>query len=353
MVVFSHPEFRDHEEVRFLYDARSGLRAIIAVHSTLLGPALGGCRMWPYASEAEALADALRLSRAMTLKAAMAGLRLGGGKSVILGDPKRDKSPELLRAFGREVERMGGRYYTGEDVGTSPEDMAVAGEVTRFVLGKPGTGSSGDPSPFTARGVLAGIAVALRHRLGREELCGVKVAVQGLGHVGMALCALLHERGARLWVADLDPIKVADARRRFGAEAVPPERVHALDVDVFSPCALGGVLNAKTVPELGCRLVAGSANNQLASPEDGRRLHERGILYAPDYVINAGGLINIAQELHPDGYDRARALAALEVIPRRLHSVFRRAEAEGRPPAEVADAMAAEMLEAAARSRAA
>ncbi len=353
MVVFSHPEFRDHEEVRFLHDARSGLRAVIAIHSTLLGPALGGCRMWPYASEAEALSDALRLSWAMTLKAAMAGLRLGGGKSVILGDPKRDKTPELLRAFGREVERMGGRYYTGEDVGMSPEDMAVAGEATRYVLGKPGQGSSGDPSPFTARGVLAGIEVAVRHRLGRGELCGLKVAVQGLGHVGMALCALLHERGARLWVADLDRDKVADARRRFGAEVVPPERVQALDVDVFSPCALGGVLNAETIPELGCRVVAGSANNQLATPADGRRLHERGILYAPDYVINAGGLINIAQELHPEGYDRARALAALEVIPRRLQAVFRRAEAEGRPPAEVADAMAAEMLSAAARSRAA
>lgn len=349
MQLFGHPEFDGHEEVRFICDRDSGLRAIVAVHDTTLGPAIGGCRMWAYASEAEALTDVLRLSKAMTFKAAMAGLAYGGGKSVILGDPRRDKSKALFRAFGRAVAAMAGRYWTGEDVGTSPADMDEAGSETRYVLGR-AQGGSGDPSPFTAMGVLRGIEVAVRLVFGRETLDGLSVAIQGLGQVGSALAALLAERRVRLCVADIDGKRVQDAVRRFGAKAVAPEQIHAVSVDVFAPCALGAVLNDATVPQLRCRIVCGSANNQLAADRHGDMLHARGILYAPDYVVNAGGLINIVQELHPQGYSRERALQALAVIERRLLQVLERAQAENRPPHRVADAMAREIV-AAARQR--
>ncbi len=353
MKLFDHPEFEGHEEVRFVHDRETGLRAIIAIHDTTLGPAIGGCRMWPYGSEGEAVTDVLRLAKAMTWKAAMAGLALGGGKSVIIGDPKRDKTKALFRAFGRAVEAMGGRFYTGEDVGTAPEDMAEAGRETRYVLGRPGAGSSGDPSPFTARGVLMGMEVALEQALGRRGFEGIRVALQGLGHVGMELARLLSARGARLVVADIDRARTARAARALGAVAVEADAIHRVEAEIFSPCALGGVLNDDTIPELGCRIVAGSANNQLAAARHGRLLHERGILYAPDYVINAGGLINIAGELRPEGYDRRRALAALTVIPRRLEEIFRRARESGLPAHEVADRMAREIVEGARHRRAA
>lgn len=352
MELFSHRELDGHEEVRFVHDRDSGLRAIIALHDTTLGPAIGGCRMWPYASDQDALADVLRLSKAMTFKAAMAGLPFGGGKSVILGDPRRDKTPALWRAFGRAIEAMGGRYYTGEDVGTSPADMELAGAETRYVLGR-GSGGSGDPSPFTAEGVVRGIEVAVRHALGRETLDGLRVAIQGLGQVGMALAERLAARRVRLVVADLDERRVGEAVRRFAAEAVPADEIHAAAVDLFAPCALGGGLNDTTIPQLRCRIVAGSANNQLAEPRHGDMLHARGILYAPDYVVNAGGLISIAQELHPNGYSRERALQALAVIERRLIQVFGRAQQEDRPPHRVADELARAIVEAARRRRAA
>jgi len=352
MELFSHPEFDDHEEVRFFHDRESGLRAIIAVHDTSLGPAIGGCRMWPYASEAEALSDVLRLSRGMTFKAAMAGLAHGGGKSVILGDPRRDKSPALLRAFGRAVAGFDGRYYTGEDVGTAPADMEIAGSITQYVLGR-SSGGSGDPSPMTARGVLMGIRVAVRHRLGRDSLEGVTIAIQGLGHVGMHLAGLLAEEGARLVVADLDPARVEAAARRFDARAAGAEEILGVPCEVFAPCALGAVIDDRSLPRLRCAVVAGSANNQLAAPRHGDGLHRRRILYAPDYVINAGGVINIAEELHPEGYRQERALQRLGVIAERLSEVFARAERHGEPPHRVADAMAREIIGTARRARAA
>ncbi len=352
MELFSHPEFDDHEEVRFFHDRESGLEAIIAVHDTSLGPAIGGCRMWPYANEAEALSDVLRLSRGMTYKAAMAGLAHGGGKSVILGDPRRDKSPALLRAFGRAVAGFDGRYYTGEDVGTTPADMDIAGGVTDFVLGR-SSGGSGDPSPMTARGVLMGIWVAVRHRLGRDGLEGITVAIQGLGHVGMHLAGLLAEEGARLVVADLDPARAEAAARRFDARVVGAEEILEVPCEVFAPCALGAVIDDRSLPRLRCAVVAGSANNQLAAPRHGDGLHQRRILYAPDYVINAGGVINIAEELHPDGYRRERALQRLEVIGERLSEVFTRAERRDEPSHRVADAMAGEIVANARRARAA
>ncbi len=352
MDLFSHAEFDGHEEVHFLHHRESGLRAIVALHDTTLGPAIGGCRMWPYASDAEALADVLRLSRGMTYKTAMAGLAFGGGKSVVIGDPRRDKSPALLRAFGRAVESLAGRYYTGEDVGTAPADMDIAGGVTRYVLGR-SEGGSGDPSPMTARGVLLGIRVAVRHRLGRDRLQGITVAVQGLGHVGMSLAGLLAEEGARLVVADLDPARSEEAARRFGARVVDGTEILSVPCEVLAPCALGGVIDDHSLPRLRCAVIAGAANNQLAAPRHGDGLHERRILYAPDYVINAGGVINIAEELHPEGYRRERALDRLGVIGERLAEVFTRAARRDEPTHRVADAMAREILAAARRARAA
>ncbi len=352
MDLFSHAEFDDHEEIRFFHHRRSGLKAIVALHDTTLGPAIGGCRMWPYGSDAEALADVLRLSRGMTYKTAMAGLPFGGGKSVIIGDPGRDKSPELWHAFGRAVETFAGRYYTGEDVGTSPADMDLAGGVTRYVLGR-SRGGSGDPSPMTARGVLAGIRVAVRHRLGRESLAGVTVAIQGLGHVGMSLAELLAAEGVRLVVADLDPARSREAARRFDARVVESAEILEVPCEVLAPCALGAVIDDRSLPRLRCAVVAGAANNQLAAPRHGEGLHERRILYAPDYVINAGGVVNIAEELHPEGYRRERALRRLEVIGERLAEIFARATRRDQPTHRVADAMAREILAAARRARAA
>ncbi len=341
--VFDRAEFDDHQSVSFGFDRDAGLKTIVAIHDTTLGPALGGCRMWPYGSDDEALADVLKLSRAMTYKHALAGTRQGGGKAVILADPHRDKTPALLRAFGRFVDGLGGRYITAEDVGTSAEDMAEVARATRFVAGL--AEGSGDPSPVTAFGVYCGIRAAVRHRLGRDDLAGLRVAVQGLGHVGFALCRLLREAGARLVVADIDSEAVARAVDAFDAEAVDAEAIVAAEADVFAPCALGGALNAETIPLLRAPIVAGAANNQLADDEAGRRLAERGVLYAPDYAINAGGVINIAFE--GERYDRDRALARTEGIYDTLLAIFRRAEAEGRPTSEIADDMARERIRAA------
>ncbi len=345
MDVFSSPAFDDHEQVVFFFDAPSGLRAIIAIHDATPGPAIGGCRMWPYASEAEALTDVLRLARGMTYKAAMARLPFGGGKTVILGDPRTDKSEALFRALGRAVDSLGGRYYTGEDVGTDPADMDWAGTETLYVLGRTsGSGSSGDPSPVTARGVWLGIRAAVRHKLGREDLGGVRVAVQGLGHVGYHVARLLAQDGARLTVADLDPARAERAADEFGARVVGRDEILGVDADVLAPCALGGVINDETLPRLSCAIVAGAANNQLLEDRHGAALHARGILYAPDYVINAGGLINIAEELGPRGYDRGRALARVEVIAQTLAEVFERSAGAGTPTSAIADRIAEERI---------
>ena len=342
MAPLSARSFADHEQVVFCNDGRAGLNAIIAVHDTTLGPALGGCRMWAYTSEDEALVDVLRLSRGMTYKAAISNLDLGGGKSVIIGDPKRDKTPALFESFGKFVEDLNGRYVVAEDVGTSVADMEIVRKRTRHVAGI-AEGGSGDPSPATAWGVYHGIKAAVRHRLGRDNLDGARIAVQGLGHVGAHLCGHLARDGARLIVTDIDRAAVSRAERRFGAIAVTPDDIYGADADVFAPCALGAILNDETIPGLNVPIVAGSANNQLAEDRHGAALAERGILYAPDYVINAGGIINISHEGR--GYDTALALDHVAGIHRTLAELFERAEAEAVPTNVMADRIAEERLE--------
>ncbi len=343
MPVFSASGFDGHEQVVFASDSATGLRAIIALHDTRRGPALGGCRCRDYPDEPAALTDALRLSRAMTFKAAMADLPYGGGKSVVLADPAR-KTPALMQALGRAVDRLGGRYIVAEDVGTSPRDMAEVRKETVHVAGLAEGG--GDPSPATAFGVWRGIHAAVRRRLGRADLNGVRVAVQGLGHVGHHLCRHLHREGARLFVADLRPAAVARAVAEFGAVPVAVDAIRAVEADVFAPCALGAVIDDEAVACLAAAVVAGAANNQLAAERYGEALAARGILYAPDYVINAGGLINIHHERAPGGYDRAAAFAHVARIEGTLAAVFDRAERDGVPPHLAADRMARERLAA-------
>lgn len=338
MGVFDHPEFDQHESLHFVQDSATGLRSIIAIHSTALGPAAGGCRRWQYASDADALTDALRLSRGMTYKNAIAGLKFGGGKAVILASDAAPKSAELFHAFGRAVEGLNGRYVTAEDVGCSPEDMRYVKEVTGYVSGLPQSGDSagGDPSPMTALGVFLGIQSAVKARLGADSLQGISVAVQGVGHVGLHLCRLLHEAGAKLIVADVNREHLQQARDELPVTEVAPNELLYSTVDVLAPCALGNILTSVTIPKLRARVVAGAANNQLATPEDGARLIEHGILYAPDYVINAGGIINVAHEYYGDSSeDQVRADVAR--IPERLNEIFAKAEATGQPTNILAD----------------
>ena len=345
MAVFSLSDFADHEQVVFVSDDKSGLKAIIAVHNSNLGPALGGCRMWPYASEEEAVRDVLRLSRGMTYKSAMANLKLGGGKSVIIGNPRTHKTPELLAAFARALEQLNGRYIAAEDSGTSVADMKFMTQFTQHVAGihdKPsdeGT-RSGDPSPATAYGTFIGIQAAVKERLGRDSLDGLRVAVQGVGNVGYDLARQLKEAGARLWVTDIHREPLVQAGRELGATVVAPDEIFGLDVDVFAPCALGAVLNDSTIPQLKASIVAGAANNQLAEARHGVELMKRGILYAPDYVINAGGIIDVYHERI--GFERAALIRHIEGIRDNLMEVFERAREEERPTAEVADAIAEE-----------
>jgi leucine dehydrogenase len=345
MSVFSHAEFDGHEQVAFRFDAATGLRAIIAVHNTRLGHALGGCRMWPYTSDEAALTDALRLSRGMTYKAALAGLPQGGGKSVIIGDPRHDKTQALMRAMGHFVDGLGGTYIIAEDSGTNVDDMHQIAAVTRHVGGladakSAASGRTGDPSPATAMGVFIGIKAAVRHTLDRDKLSGLKVAIQGVGNVGFRLAKHLRDAGAQIWVTDLHQAAVDRCVVELGAQAVPMDAVHALDVDVFAPCALGAGLNDKTIPQIKAKIVAGAANNQLARPQHDHQLKARGILYAPDYVINAGGIIDIFYE-GPD-YDQAKVHAHLERIGGTLGEIFQRSTKEGRPTGEIADRMAEE-----------
>lgn len=347
MSVFAHPEFDGHEQVAFRHDAATGLRAIIAVHSTALGRGLGGCRMWPYTSDDEALTDVLRLSRGMTYKAALAGLPQGGGKSVILGDPRHDKTPELIRAMGRFVDSFGGAYVVAEDSGTSVADIRLMAEQTRHVGGLAdakavAAGRTGDPSPATAMGTFIGLKAAIKAQFGRDDLKGLRVAVQGVGNVGFRLARHLHEAGAQLWVTDLHAESVERCVREFGATAVNMDEVHAQDVDVFAPCALGAILNDRTLPQIKARVVAGAANNQLAKPRHDHQLVERGILYAPDYVINAGGIIDI----HYEGpqYDADTVHAHLKRIGTTLTEIFNRSKTSGRATGEIADRMAEEIF---------
>ena len=340
-----------HEQVVFCHNAETGLRGIVAIHDTTLGPALGGVRMWPYASEAEALTDALRLARGMTYKNALAGLHLGGGKAVIIGDSKRDKSEALMRSFGRFLDSLGGRYITAEDVGMTETDMEYILRETQWVVGNSTVrGGSGDPSPFTAQGTVAGIRAALRERFGRGEVAEFSYAVQGAGHVGQELIRLLREHDVRVYVSDVDPELVQRAVDDFGCEPVEPEAIYATDAEVFCPCALGGIINDETLPRLRCQIVAGAANNQLADEAAGNALHERGIVYAPDYAINAGGVMNVSLEL--EGYSAERAHAMVERIEDTLASIFERARREGIPTWQAADAEAERRIEGVARMRA-
>ena len=355
MPVFTHKEFDSHEELVFCRDAASGLTAIIAIHNSSRGPALGGCRMWPYASEEEALADVLRLSRGMTYKSALAGLPYGGGKSVIIGDPRSDKSPELFEALGGFVDSLGGRYVVAEDVGISVPDVEIMARRTDHVAGIP-SGGSGDPSPATAFGVFDGIRASVAHRLGHDDLSQVRVAVQGLGHVGFELCRLLHGAGARLVVADLNADLCSQAAERFGASIADTQAIVSSDADVYAPCALGATLNDESIPQLKAKIVAGSANNQLDRPEHGVALKQRGILYAPDYVINAGGVINISHEQRPGQekpYNRAAAFAHIARIGDTLSEIFSLADAQGLATSEAADRLAEQRFTAPEKQEAA
>jgi leucine dehydrogenase len=345
--IFSHPAFDGHEAVAFCHDPESGLKAIVAIHNRALGPALGGCRMWPYASEDEAFTDVLRLSRGMTYKAALAGLDLGGGKSVIIADPQRDKSPALFRAMGRFVDGFCGRYIVAEDVGIAVEDVELMAETTRHVAGA-GNGGAGDPSPATAYGVYMGLAATVRKRLGRGSVAGLRVAIQGLGHVGRELAQLLNQQGAELIVTDIHGQAVEWAVRELGARAVLPEAIYDAEVDVFAPCALGAILDDQAIPRLKAKVVAGSANNQLAEDRHGDVLRARGILYAPDYVINAGGLIYVSGDAACHGpacFDHDAALARVAGIHDTLMAIFQRAEADGLATSAAADRLAEERFE--------
>lgn len=342
MGIFDQMEQHEHEQVVFCYDRASGLKAIIAIHDTTLGPALGGVRMWPYGSEEEALQDALRLSRGMTYKNAVMGLNFGGGKAVIWGDPKTDKSEELFRAFGKFVQSLGGRYVTAEDVGTTVDDLKYILMETEYAVGRPDV--SGDPSPVTAYGVYRGIKACARWAFGSEDLAGKRVAVQGLGKVGYSLCRHLHDEGAHLVVSDLNEAAVQQAVKEFGAAAVGVSEIYDAEVDIFAPCALGGVLNDETIPRLKCRIIAGSANNQLAEARHGDLLRARGILYAPDFVINGGGVLNVAEEWAAGGYDRDRALQRVGGIYDKLLKVFQIADAREISTARAADLLAEERI---------
>jgi leucine dehydrogenase len=322
MDLFEQVESMGHERVLVCSNPDVGLRAIIAVHSTVLGPGLGGVRMWPYASSDEALTDVLRLSRGMTYKAAAAGLNLGGGKAVIIGDAKKDKTEELLRCFGQYVESLGGLYITAEDVGTDMDDMDQIQGETRWVTGvSPDRGGGGDPSAATAFGILQGIRAALEWSFGSDSLSGKAFAVQGLGSVGLHLCRYLTEQGAKVFGADLDPQRGELAKSELGIEIVPAGEILSVPCDVLAPCALGAVLNPTTIPQLRCRIIAGAANNQLADEErDSAALQARGILYAPDFVLNAGGLIHVYNELV--GYNRDTVLRMTGGLYRNMMRVF-------------------------------
>lgn len=343
MRVFERMQAHGYEQLALCHDKTSGLRAIIAIHDTTLGPALGGCRMWNYDSEEAAIEDALRLARGMTYKSAVAGLNLGGGKSVIIGDPRTHKTEALLRAFGRFVQSLQGRYWTAEDVGTGVEDVEIIRQETDYVVGTVGQGGSGDPSPATAYGVFQGMRACLREVAGQDSLEGRVIAIQGVGNVGLCLARLLHKAGARLIVADIYEDRVRAAVTEFGAEAVPPESIYDCECDVFSPNALGAVLNSGTIPRLRCRIVAGAANNQLATEVDGDALEARGILYAPDYVINAGGVINVADELQ--GYNRERSYRKIADIATNLATVFALARKRSLPSYRAADLVAEQRIE--------
>jgi len=334
--IFEAMAKKEHDQLVFWSDVGSGYRGLIAIHDTTLGPALGGTRFWNYASEAEAITDVLRLARGMTYKAAITGLELGGGKSVIIGDNRTTEREAIFRTHGRAIESLGGRYITAEDVGTSVDDMEFVHRETQWVTGLPGR--SGDPSPITAFGVYQGIKAAARFRYGDESLEGRHVVVQGLGHVGYDLCKYLATEGVRLSVTDIDDERVQKAVTEFGATPVGPDDVYGIEADIFSPCALGAVINDDTIDTLKVDIVAGSANNQLAEARHGKDLHERGIVYAPDYVISAGGICSVYGEL--EGWTTEQSMEKAGGIYETLFQVLGHALAEDIPTSQAADRMA-------------
>jgi len=348
--ILSYMARYDYENLYICQERETGLRAIIALHDTTLGPATGGCRMWTYAREEDAVEDALRLARGMTYKYAAAGVNLGGGKCVVVGDPRTGKSEALFRALGRFIDRLGGAYITGEDVGTTLRDMEYIRMETPYVVTLPRElGGAGDISPATARGTLQGMRAACAAAFGSPKLKGRSVAVQGLGMVGAHVLEMLRAEGATVYVADIDARRAEELAARHEATVVPPEAIHGLDVDVYSPCALGAVINDSTLPGLRCKVIAGCANNQLATIKHGDLLHERGILYAPDYIINAGGTIFDTDRLQPGGFNQDRAWQRVDRIFETMTALVDTSRREGIAPARAADLLAERRLDAARR----
>ncbi len=353
MTLFDSPSFANHEGVHAFSDEKTGLKAIVAVHSTARGPAVGGTRMWNYGSAAEALEDVLRLSRGMSYKNAVADLEMGGGKSVIIGDSKTQKTPELFRAFGRFIDQLGGNYYAAEDVGVSVQDIAQARTQTEYVVGlSGGKEGSGDPSPVTAEGVYRSTLLAAKRLWNQDDLTGLTIAVQGIGHVGGYLADKLHKAGAKLVITDVNQPLLEEVAARTGAEIVAPDAIYDVKADIYAPCALGATLNPQTLDRLTVKAVVGAANNQLATPEIGKILFERGVLYAPDYVVNGGGIINVASELKArqtgGAYDPAWVEGKLSRLMETLEEVLDRSASEKRPTYEIADAIAEARIQKAA-----
>ncbi|MEM9669788.1 MAG: Glu/Leu/Phe/Val dehydrogenase dimerization domain-containing protein [Pseudomonadota bacterium] len=342
--MFDHASFDDHEGVHVFHDEESGLKAIIAVHSTKLGPAAGGCRMWNYETGKAMVTDVLRLAQGMSYKNAMAGLPLGGGKAVIWGDPHKDKSPELFRAFGRAVESLRGKYWTAEDVGLSPGDLAAAAEETKYVAGlETGEAASGDPSPITALGVYRGILECAKRAFDTDDMNGKRVAVQGVGSVGGGVCMHLAKAGADLVVTDVHTETLSEVAALTGAEIVEPGEIYEQDVDIFSPNALGAIVNEKTLGQFKAKVIAGGANNQLATRDMGAAVREAGVLYAPDYVINGGGIINVAAEISGN-YSRDWVDGKLDVLMDTLGAILDQGLSEARPTNEIADEVARQRI---------
>lgn len=345
MKIFDLMEEHDYEQLVFCQDKATGLKAIIAIHDTTLGPALGGTRIWNYETEEEAIIDALRLARGMTLKNSAAGLNLGGGKTVIMGDPEKIKSEAFFRSFGRYIEGLSGRYITAEDMNSTTQDMAWINDETDYVVGL--EGKSGNPSPVTAYGVFRGIQAACNEVFGSDDLNEKVVAVQGAGAVGYTVCKHLHEAGAKLVITDIRKDSIQRIVDDFGATAVEPDEIYSVECDVFAPCAMGAILNDFTIDKLNCKIVGGSANNQLAEDKHGKMLEDRGILYVPDFVINGGGVINVYEELK--GYNEKRALSRAGAIYDTCKKIFAIAKEEGITTAEAADRMANQRIESMAR----
>ena len=343
-MIFDHPDFDAHEQVIFCSDPSVGLKAIIALHSTVLGPAAGGCRMHPYASEQEALTDVLRLSKGMTYKSAVAGLPLGGGKCVIIADPRDPKKPELLRAFAAHMQSLAGRYWTAIDIGVGPEDADVLAERCDYIFARASQYEPGfNPSEFTALGGFMGIKAVADAVFGRSDLKGLRVAVQGLGATGYALSGHLHNAGAELVVADVRKDAVTRAVNELGATATDPNQIHAADVDIFAPCALGAGLNDQTIPEIKAKAICGLANNQLAEDRHGAALRQAGIAYVPDYVVNAGGMMGASTVIFTEP-SRDASIKQIEGLQDTIKKILIRSQTEALPSSEIADAMARERV---------